>query len=898
MRLLLFCILSNLILTACITQIIPRVSIDEFDDVPFLLKNPPSPLVSELFVRLQLDYVEVKRFDPDVMLASAVHQLNIGVPEVNTQIQEKQSVAHSKPLFITIHISQKNYQIPFVNLSNLSDLNLTIQKTLNFLKKELPHSKFIKAEQAMVKGILATLDPHSNAMFTHQYQDFQKQTQGRFGGIGVIVKYDMEKGLKILQVIANSPAYTAGLKSGEWITEIDGELVQSMDVESAQTQLQGMIGTSVKLKIRKANQEEYDIHLPRAIIHPPSVEIQTIQQKIVFIKIKFFQQNTVAQLYDVLNQTQDIEGIILDMRNNPGGLLQQAVLTANFFLPPKKRITSTEGTLEQTFVSQWILKDKRLNKIPLAILINRTSASGSEIVASALKERPNTVLLGDKTFGKGSVQNLQSLNNKHGLKLTVAKYLKPDGGSIQAVGETPHIRIQTVHWNQKKFFIKNQPPREENLAKVFKWGESLNDANFQLQYFHIQNSHQNLAQTLNFLPSYQFQNKKDFAKDFAVESLKQALIQKDDLKKVALELAKKIQIAEEKKMIETLQKDGIDWRQHSHFIRELKVHFQASWKSEPLDLSQKNHTVRLHWTLQNMDDELERLKLRVKILNQSSPIWEIPIGSLEKNKTISQEQKLILPYHDVLRLQASLIDGKGRLLSQHDQVIIPEQVVPPKLKVQLAIRDNGDWGSRGNGNGMVEPNEKIALRVQVSNHGHQATGQLKVRLNPIHTIKSIRRTDHISELKAGETKTMTMLYVAKQQSSLLIDQLEFSDSLFKSNHFVYQFNLTQAEHVQTCCNIPILNLNVFKNQQTSIHQTTIQTKVIANDQIKSVLLSNNDKKIAFFDVQKTTFNIQKKVNLQKGINRILLTVITQTGFQTQKHLTLWHSPTHQHDTSY
>ncbi len=893
MRLILFCIISNLVLTACITKIVPRVSIHEFDDRPSLLKNPPSPLVSELFVRLQLDYIEVNRLKPDAMLISAFHQLDNAVPEINIQL--KQGLEDAKSPILAIQTSVQDYQIPVSDLSDLSDLNLTLQQTLNLLKKDLPQSKWVKAEQAIVKGILATLDPHSSAIFTAQYQNFQERVQGQFGGIGVVVQHDAKKGLKILQVIRNSPAYTSGLKSGEWITEIDDESVKSMDRTSAKSQLQGLIGTPVKLKILKADQSKYHVNLPRAIIHAPSVEVERIQSKILLIQIKVFQQNTVAQLYDALSQTEGIEGIILDIRDNLGGLLQQAALTANFFLPPNKKITSTEGTLEQAFVSQWILKDQRLNTIPLAILINRVSASGSEIVASALKERPNTVLLGERTFGKGSVQHLQAVGDIHGLKLTVAKYLTPNGDSIQAVGEVPHIKILPIYWDQtyQKFLVKSYPPREENLARVFKWGEPTTSADFELQYLQAFGSNQSLTKIFNFLPSYDPQMPEDFVKDFAVKSLKQISnvkdhLKKDDLKEIALALAKQVQVEEEQKMLQVLKDSGINWGRESGFVSEPDVNFQVSWEESDVstNLSKDGHTFRLRWSLQSQNDALDRLKMRVRVLNQPGPIWELPIGRLEANKTISQEQELLLPYREAFRLQAQLLDEKERVLSKHDKIVIPKPVEAPKLKVQFAIRDNGDWGSRGNGNGVVEPDEKIALRINISNHGSRATGKLRATLKPKHTIKSIRQTGRLPKLKSGETGSMTMLYTTKQKSALFIDQLDLSDSLFQSNHLSYRLNLTQAEHLQNCCDIPEVSLKVL--EKTEDGQVKIQAKIMANETIQSALLARNEKKIAFFHLQKKTFDEQKKVNLQKGFNRFSITVTTQHGLTLKKSLTLWH----------
>ena len=914
MRFFFFSLISIFVFSGCITKIIPKISLNQFENSHVLLKNPPSPLVAELLTRLQLDYVDMSRFSPSLMLTSSLQNLNDHVPEVTTKLQNLNSLETPISSF-SLHIHKQIFQIPVTNINHLSELNLTLQKTLNVIKKNVESTKFITAEKAIVKGILATLDPHSSVIFSQEYQNLPTETTRQFGGIGVEIKYEKNKGLKILQVFPNTPAATQGLHAGEWITHIEDQAVRLMDFKSAREHLQGMIGTPVKLKITKPDNTQYQVSLSRAIINHQSIKIETITtqtKKILFIKIKFFQSNTDTQLYDAFNNLDEVSGIVIDLRNNLGGLLQQAVLTTNFFLPPHLQITSTQGTLSQSFKSEWVLKNPKLEHLPLVVLINRASASGSEIVASALKDRPNTVLIGEETFGKGSVQNLQ-LFQKHALKLTVAKYLKPNGESLQAVGETPHIHMRPIRWDttHHKIFlsIKDQSIREKQLARTFQWGQATNAPDISLKYVSIHHRKptsltSNPKKILNFFEtSKQVDQQQDFIKNFAIQSLKQVKSSQDEIKEIALKLARTTKKTEEEKLITTLQSAGINWKKIKNnlfFDKKPKIELQSSWKfdqdlaSQKLGDTQTLIHVKLH--LKNLGKAVDRTKIRVSLLNKPMPRLEIPIGYLEAKTSISQDHTLLLPYADIFQIQVQLVDSENHILTQHQKIMIPNPPKLPQLQIQLHMRDNGEWGSRGNGNGLVEPHEKIALQLQVTNHSKIATGQLQSLITPashFSKLQMIRRSDQIKTLQAHETKILNFMYMPKKRVET-IDQLELFHTHFPSYRLIYRFNLSTLKKSPVCCHIPSIDFKAIEyegtqNLETQKHHVNVKAKIRTQEKIDTILIFNNTHKVLFFDHQSSKFDFKKRINLQKGINQIKLVVTMQSGITIHRAITLWRS---------
>ncbi len=296
-----------------------------------------------------------------------------------------------------------------------------------------------------IKGMLDNLDPHSSWLDATALADLQETTRGEFGGLGIEVGTD-EDGLKVIAPIDDSPAAAAGIEAGDLILRIDGQPTKGMTLMDAVEKLRGKPGSPVTLGISRNQRAPFDISLKRAIIKTRSVREQLLEQDYGLLRISQFQANTGDDTGKALRQLEKangrpLKGLILDLRNNPGGVLQAAAEVADHFLD-SGRIVYTEGRLPNSQMHFDANLRTTAPAVPMAVLINGGSASASEIVAGALQDHQRAVIMGTTSFGKGSVQTILPLNDEHGLKLTTARYYTPSGRSIQAQGIEPDIVVE------------------------------------------------------------------------------------------------------------------------------------------------------------------------------------------------------------------------------------------------------------------------------------------------------------------------------------------------------------------------------------------------------------------------------------------------------------------------
>ena len=311
-----------------------------------------------------------------------------------------------------------------------------------------------------ISGMLSNLDPHSSYLDADAFKDLQVGTQGEFGGLGIEV--GMEDGLvKVVSPIEDTPAYRAGVKSGDLIFKLDDTPVKGLTLSDAVKKMRGKPKTEIRLGIlRKGETKPLELTLVREVIKVQSVKYKLIEPGYGWVRITQFQENTVADLAKALTalyKEGPLQGLVLDLRNDPGGLLNSAIGVSAAFLPPDVKVVSTDGRTadaKQDFLArpQDYLRGTRedplrsmpieTKKVPMVILINSGSASASEIVAGALQDYKRAVILGTQSFGKGSVQSVVPLPGNAAIKLTTARYYTPDGRSIQAKGIVPDIVVE------------------------------------------------------------------------------------------------------------------------------------------------------------------------------------------------------------------------------------------------------------------------------------------------------------------------------------------------------------------------------------------------------------------------------------------------------------------------
>lgn len=315
-----------------------------------------------------------------------------------------------------------------------------------------------------LNGMLAALDPHSTYLDPKSYADLAEQMKGEFGGLGMEVT--MENGLvKIISPIDDTPAQKAGLQAGDLIVAIDKKPVSGMTLLEAVEMLRGKPGTQVRLHIKRTGKDIFETKLARALIHVKAVKWR-VEGNVGYIRIATFNDTTIPLLKEALTNIKKqlgnkLEGLILDVRNDPGGLLEAAIEASNLFLTKGQEIVSTRGRNPKTDVHAYAENSDVLKGLPIVVLVNGGSASASEILAGALQDNHRAVVVGTKTFGKGSVQLLLPLTNGGAIKLTTARYYTPSGRSIQAKGIEPDIVIEQVNKLAK---LDEDHIREEDFA--------------------------------------------------------------------------------------------------------------------------------------------------------------------------------------------------------------------------------------------------------------------------------------------------------------------------------------------------------------------------------------------------------------------------------------------------
>ena len=317
---------------------------------------------------------------------------------------------------------------------------------------------------AAINGVLQSLDPYSAYMSPSMYKEMATETSGEFGGLGIEVS--MEAGVvKVISPIDDSPASKAGIKAGDYIVKINNIQVQGKSLTEAVELMRGPIGSEINITIRRVGvKKALNFKIKRAVIEVASVKSEIKNKNIGYIRLTSFNENSSDQVKDKINifKKKNIKYYILDLRNNPGGLLSQAIKISDFFLD-KGEIVSTKSKKESENRRWFAKKGDILDGKTFVVLINYGSASASEIVAGSIKDHKRAILIGERTYGKGSVQSIIPLKNDGAIRLTVSKYYLPSGNSISEVGVIPdfeiseeneNFRINTETDNQLNFAIK------------------------------------------------------------------------------------------------------------------------------------------------------------------------------------------------------------------------------------------------------------------------------------------------------------------------------------------------------------------------------------------------------------------------------------------------------------
>ncbi len=342
----------------------------------------------------------------------------------------------------------KEQGLPLEQLRNFSDIFARIKTDY---VKQVTDKELL---ESAIRGMLSGLDPHSTYLDPEEYKELRIGTTGQFGGLGIQVGLD-DGFVRVISPIDDTPAFRAGIKAGDLIIRLNDKAVKDMSLNNAVKLMRGDAGTTIELSVlREGEDEPIQFKLTRAIIKVKSVKSHLMEPGFGYVRISTFQSKTASHLKDAIAELSEknkapLNGLIVDLRNNPGGLLNAAADVSDLFIE-KGKLVYTQGRTDESYFEFSASPNDILNSAPIVVLINGGSASASEIVAGALQDHNRAVIMGEKSFGKGSVQTIQELRNGGAVKFTTARYFTPNGRSIQAEGIVPDIVLENLEMTLKR----------------------------------------------------------------------------------------------------------------------------------------------------------------------------------------------------------------------------------------------------------------------------------------------------------------------------------------------------------------------------------------------------------------------------------------------------------------
>ncbi len=688
---------------------------------------------SNVALHVKDNYVDPSRISPKEMLLASLAEIERQVAEVLVE-----DLGDGR---VRISVPDQQKIITVNDVESLWEINLKLREVFRFFEKHLPPQKDVRAvEYAAVNGALSTLDPHSVLLKPDAFSDMKTQTKGEFGGLGIVIAIREGK-LTIMTPLEGTPATRAGLKSLDVITRIGDVSTVSMPIEEAVQKLRGPVQSKVTIWVqRKGWPEAKKFVLVREMIKIESVESRLLDDRIGYVRIKNFQQNTGHDLDEQIEKLEKeakgpLRGVVVDLRNNPGGLLEQAIRVSDKFLSSGDIVTTVGygNKLREPKRAQWSGSDV---DYPVAVLVNNGSASASEIVAGALRNLDRAVIIGEQTFGKGSVQVLYEFADSLALKLTIAQYLTPGGISIQNVGVMPDIELRPamIEKDSIRLYYTPDSHREATLDKHLDRQKPESEepeakATFALTYLVEQDKKEEPPKED---PDDEAAPPDNFREDYPIKLARKVLAGAGKTKRSeTLAAAKKImddKAAEEEAHIsEAIGKLGLDWSA-APAAPKPALSVDLKWVGLGDGRAQAGSELTIEATIKNQSPvTVGRLHAHLDSEHPALRGRELLFGTLAPGASKTASVLIRIPKDSPTRSDfVSLKLSSGDVPLENDAKLgLTTVAMPhPTFAYSYAIDDS----ERGDGDGVLEKGEGVDLVVLVTNVGQGDAEKTRVRL--------------------------------------------------------------------------------------------------------------------------------------------------------------------------
>lgn len=827
-------------------------------------------------------YATQSAIKPKNMLVAGLGRLEKTLDEVLVDFPD----GENSPSF-RVQVLKDEKTFDMTKVSDLDTLTDTIEEVFQFIRPRLTSKdpSIQEVEYAVIDEMLETLDHHSGIITPQVYKEFMVETEGSFGGLGIVIGIK-DGQLTVIAPIEGTPAYNAGIKPNDRIVQIEDESTVNMSLIEAVGKLRGPKGTSANIYImREGFSEPKKFSIVRDIIKIESVEAYNLGDGVGYIRIRDFQRNTLdslrAGLKNLKKNDNNLKGIILDLRGNPGGLLDQAERISNLFLKSGVIVTTWTGDSKKPYRA--VPEDYEFGG-KIVILADFGSASASEIVAGALKNNERAVLVGERTFGKGSVQQIFDLNDGSALKLTIAHYLTPGDISIQDIGITPDVELDPVMVSMDKPF---DTPQDHIRGQSLDGQKRTNIENrerplYSIIYLETPKENKKGGEETPEEALSREEKMKKIESDFSIKVAKEiisgsnSVSRREILNQIQSEI-NRISKAEEKKIEERWQKEGVDWSVGDNVSGTPGI----SVKITPSPARVKaGDNLKVRAEVENTGVvTLYRLRAMTKSDNPVFDGKEFIFGKLAPGEKRQWSVNFEIPKGSITRedeITLNFEDAYKTTLPDFRFKVETDGLPRPVFAFNYEVVDDGRFGSSGNGNGIAEPGEVVGLLVKVKNTGSGASEKSILTLKNLSGDAVFLKTGRfeLDRLNPNDIKEAAFTFAVKKPVFDL--ELGILDETFREG-LTDKIHFPQRDTAKGVFDEPP-HINISNPPlSTTSQEVAIKGSVKDKEGVELVNVFVGDDKVALLPSAGKEVAISAKVKLNKGTNLITILAKDKEG---------------------